>query len=130
MGEVIGMADAMLDARAVLIYATCPSLAEAERIGGRLVDAGLAACVNILPGMVSIYVWQGQRHRDSEVVLIVKTRATLGTQVVAAIRALHPCDTPAILELPVLSGNEDFLAWIEAQTVQTVQTVVTVVRSG
>ena len=116
MGEVIGMADAMLDARAVLIYATCPSLAEAERIGGRLVDAGLAACVNILPGMVSIYVWQGQRHRDGEVVLIAKTRGGLAKQAVSEIRSLHPYDNPAVVVLPVTGGAEAFLAWIEAQT--------------
>lgn len=111
-----GRCRARFGTQAVLVYATCPSAAEAERIGGALVDQGLAACINILGGMTSIYVWQGSRHTDSEAVMIVKTRGGLGPQVVAAIRALHPYDTPAILELPVTGGNEDFLAWIEAQT--------------
>ncbi len=102
--------------RALLIYATCPTAAEAERIGGALLDQGLAACINILPGMTSLYVWQGQRHRDSEAVMLVKTVPALGPRVVAAIRALHPYDTPAIPELQVAGGNDDFLAWIEAQT--------------
>ena len=61
----------------ILVYATFPSLDDAERIGGRLVDDGLAACVNILPGMVSIYVWQGQRQKDEECAMIIKSRAPL-----------------------------------------------------
>ena len=64
----------------VLIYATFPSVAEAERIGGALVDQGLAACVNILPGMTAIYVWEGKRQRDSEAAMIIKTRANLAEQ--------------------------------------------------
>ena len=114
------MADATLEPRAVLIYATCPSLAEAERIGGALVDRGLAACINILPGMISIYVWQGKRQRDSEVVMIAKSRGGLAQQVVSEIRALHPFENPAVVVLPVIGGSPDFLAWIEAQTTNAI----------
>ncbi len=74
----------------VLIYATFPSVAEAERIGGALVDQGLAACVNILPGMTAIYVWEGKRQRDSEAAMIIKTRTNLAERAIAEGRKLHP----------------------------------------
>ena len=66
----------------VMVYSTCPSVAVAEEIGGQLVEGGLSACVNILPGMIAIYSWQGERQRDEEVVMIVKTRAGLADRVV------------------------------------------------
>ena len=71
-----------------------PSPAEAERSGGLLVDRGLAACVNIFPGMTAIYVWEGMRQRESETAVIIKTRTALATQVVAEARKLHPYTKP------------------------------------
>lgn len=100
----------------VLIYSTFPSPAEAERIGGALVDRGLAACVNILPGMTAIYVWDGKRQRDTEAVMIIKTRASLADTVIAETRKLHPYTNPALVVLPVTSGSADFLRWIGEQT--------------
>lgn len=100
----------------VLVYSTFPSVAEAERIGGALVDRGLAACVNILPGMKSIYVWEGKRQDETEAVMIIKTRAELADRVVAEARKLHPYDNPALIVLPVLGGSADFLRWISDQT--------------
>jgi periplasmic divalent cation tolerance protein len=102
----------------VLIYATFPSAAEAERIGGALVDQGLAACVNIFPGMTAIYVWEGKRQRDTEAAAIIKTRAVLADRVVAEARKLHPYTNPALVVLPVAGGSEDFLRWISEQTKQ------------
>ncbi len=102
----------------VLIYATFPSAAEAERIGGALVDQGLAACVNIFPGMTAIYVWEGKRQRETEVGAIIKTRAQLAERAVAEARKLHPYTNPALVVLPVIGGSEDFLRWIGEQTVQ------------
>ena len=101
----------------VLVYATCPSAEEAERIGGALVEAGLAACVNIFSGMTSIYVWEGKRHRDDEAVMLIKTRHALAKQVIAEVRKRHSYNNPAVLVLPVTGGSAPFLAWIEAQTV-------------
>ena len=102
--------------KAVVIYSTFPDPASAEQVGGVLVDRGLAACVNIIPGMTSIYVWQGRRHRDSETVMFIKTRAALAGQVLAEAKALHPYDNPALLVLPVADGSADFLVWIASQT--------------
>ena len=105
-----------MSADAVLIYATCPSSAEAERIGGTLVERGLAACVNILPGMTAIYVWDGKLNRETEAVLIIKTVARLANRVIAEAKALHPYDNPALVVLPISGGSADFLAWIAGQT--------------
>ncbi len=102
--------------KANLIYATFPTLADAERVGMLLVDGGRVACVNIIPGMTSIYRWQGQRHRDTEVVMILKTRASLVSLVLAELKARHPYDNPALLAIPVVDGSADFLDWINAQT--------------
>lgn len=100
----------------ILIYATFPTPAEAERVGGELVDAGLAACVNIIPGMTAIYNWEGQRHRDSECVMIIKTRQQLAAEAVRKARALHSYTNPALLVIPVEGGSESFLSWIMEQT--------------
>ena len=101
---------------AVLIYATFPGIAFAERISGELVGARLAACVNIIPGMRSVYRWQGAIHRDEEVVAIVKTRACLAERVIGWVRAAHPYSNPALLVLPTAGGSADFLGWIASET--------------
>jgi periplasmic divalent cation tolerance protein len=100
----------------VLIYSTFPSAEEAERVGGALVDRGLAACVNIFPGMTAIYVWQGKRERGSEAAMLIKTRSALAGQVIAEAKKMHPYSNPALLVLPVDGGSEDFLRWIAEQT--------------
>jgi periplasmic divalent cation tolerance protein len=102
--------------RAVFVYTTFPSIVEAEKAGNALVGARLAACVNILPGMISVYRWQGSIERADEVVMIVKTRASLAEQVRASVKATHPYDTPAILVLPIESVDERYFAWILAET--------------
>jgi periplasmic divalent cation tolerance protein len=98
--------------RAVFVYTTFPSVVEAEKSGNALVDARLAACVNILPGMISVYRWQGAVERAEEAVMIVKTRASLAEAVRASVKATHPYDTPAIMVLPVESVDEHYFAWI------------------
>ena len=102
----------------VLIYSTYPSAVEAERIGATLVDRGLAACVNILPGMTAIYIWEGKRQRDTEAAMIVKTRASLADTAIAEARRLHPYTNPAFVVLPIDGGSADFLRWIAEQTAQ------------
>jgi periplasmic divalent cation tolerance protein len=102
--------------RAILVYVTCPSPAEAERIGGRLVEQHLAACVNILPEMTSIYRWDGKLQQEREAVMIVKTRAALADRVRRAVRETHPYTNPAILVIDVAGGSPEFLAWIMAET--------------
>jgi periplasmic divalent cation tolerance protein len=100
----------------ILVYATFPSRAEAERIGGQLVDDGLAACINILPGMVSIYIWDGKRQQDEECAMIIKSRTTLAAPIIRTVRSLHPYENPAIVVLDVAGGAPPFLEWILNQT--------------
>jgi periplasmic divalent cation tolerance protein len=102
--------------RAILIYTTYPSIVEAEKAGNALVGDRLAACVNIVPGMVSLYRWQGAIERAEEVVMIVKTRASLAEKVRSWVKATHPYDTPAILVLPIESLDQGYFGWILAGT--------------
>jgi periplasmic divalent cation tolerance protein len=102
--------------QAVLIYTTYPSLAEAERIGKAVLEKRLAACVNILPGMISHYWWQSAIERGEEVVMIIKTRASLTEAVRAEVKALHSYTTPAILVLPVQGGEPGYLNWLMEET--------------
>ena len=102
--------------RAVFVYTTYPSIVEAEGAGRSLVERRLCACVNILPGMVSVYWWQGAIERGDEVVMIIKTRATLAEAVRAAVRQMHSYSTPAILVIPIESVDPDYNAWLMAET--------------
>ena len=102
--------------RAVLVYTTWPSLVEAERAGRTVVERRLAACVNILPGMISHYWWQGAIERGEEVVMILKTRASLAEDVRAAVKELHSYTTPAILVLPIEGGDPAYLDWLMKET--------------
>lgn len=100
----------------VLIYSTFGSLADAERCGGALVEQRLAACVNILPTMVSIYEWEGKLDRDEEVVMVVKTRAQIVEKTRRALLEIHPYEVPAILTLPTQHVTEGYDSWLREQT--------------
>jgi periplasmic divalent cation tolerance protein len=101
--------------RAVFVYTTYPSVVEAEQAGRALVEQRLCACVNILPGMVSLYWWRGKIDRGEEVVMIIKTRASLAEPVRAAVKQMHSYSTPAILVLPVENVDPEYHAWIVAE---------------
>jgi periplasmic divalent cation tolerance protein len=102
--------------RPVLVYTTYPSLVEAEQAGRYLVAQGLAACVNILPGMRSIYRWQGRIENADEVVMIVKTRAARQEQVAAEVKRMHSYDIPAVLFLAAEGGDADYVNWIFSES--------------
>ena len=102
--------------RAVLVYTTYPSVVEAENAGRHIVAQRLAACVNILPGMVSHYWWQGAIERGEEVVMIIKTRASLAARGCAAVKEGHSYTTPAIMVLPVDEVDPAYLGWLMAET--------------
>jgi periplasmic divalent cation tolerance protein len=102
--------------RAVFVYTTWPTTVEAEAAGRVLVERRLAACVNILPGMISHYRWEGEVERAEETVMIVKTRASLSAAVSDAVKELHTYDTPAILVMPLESVEKSYLAWLVAAT--------------
>jgi periplasmic divalent cation tolerance protein len=102
--------------RAVFVYTTYPAIVEAERAGRALVERRLCACVNILPGMVSYCWWQGAIERGNEVVMIIKTRASLAEAVRTAVKEMHSYSTPAVLVIPIENVDPDYHAWIVAET--------------
>jgi periplasmic divalent cation tolerance protein len=110
-GESMANAD-----RVVLIYTTLPTLDDARRVGEALVAAKLAACVNMFPGMISIFEWKGVREEASEVAMIIKTRAALADDVLAEMKRLHPYELPALLVLPTEGGSAEYCGWIVSET--------------
>jgi len=99
-----------------LLYVTCASPEEAARIGRALVEERLAACANLIPGMRSIYWWQGKLAEESECVLILKTRAELVEAATARVTALHGYSAPCVLELPIARGHQPYIDWLLAET--------------
>jgi len=102
----------------VLIYSTFPSADAAEKTGAQLVDLRLAACVNIIPAMTSIYRWEGKRQRDCEAVMIIKTRKGCADEVMTHVKGGHAYSNPALLVIPVEGGTPDYLAWLTAETAE------------
>jgi len=102
--------------RFVFVYTTLPDEAAAQRIAAELVEARLAACVNIYPKMTSVYQWEGKLETAPEVGCFIKAREALVPEVMQALRKLHPYTVPAMLVLPIAGGNADYLEWAHAQT--------------
>lgn len=102
--------------RPLLVYTTFPDAASALDIGEALVRERLIACINVLPGMRSVYAWRGTVERADEVAAILKTRAGLADALSVALKARHPYDTPIILHLPVAGVDPDTAAWILSET--------------
>jgi periplasmic divalent cation tolerance protein len=101
----------------ILALITAPDPETARKIATELVGKKLAACVNILPAIRSIYTWQGVVQDEQEVLLLVKTRASLfDEQVVPAVQAIHPYEVPEIIGLPVVLGSQSYLDWWAAET--------------
>jgi periplasmic divalent cation tolerance protein len=100
----------------VVVLLTAPDPETAQRIAQALVEERLAACVNVLPGVRSIYRWQGAVEQASEVLLIAKTQADRSDALAARVRALHPYELPEVVVLPVSGGSEAYLGWVVAET--------------
>jgi periplasmic divalent cation tolerance protein len=100
-----------------VVLMTAPSADVAEHVVRTLVDERLAACGNIVPGMTSIYRWQGAVRTDAEVLVILKTTAERAAALLARASALHPYDVPELLVLPVAAGHEPYLAWVRSCSV-------------
>jgi periplasmic divalent cation tolerance protein len=97
-----------------IVLSTCADREQAERIAHRLVEQHLAACVNILPGVQSIYRWQGAVESAAEVLMLIKTKTDRSQEVQSAIASLHSYEVPEFLVLPVLGGSKAYLAWLGA----------------
>ena len=99
-----------------MVYITVKDRREARKIGKKLVKSRLAACVNIIEGMNSLYFWEGKLRDDEEVILIAKTRASLVSELIEEVRAMHSYRCPSIVSLPIEDGNDEFLDWIAEET--------------
>jgi periplasmic divalent cation tolerance protein len=98
--------------RCLVVLCNCPDGEPAARIARVLVEEGLAACVNRLPGLVSNYRWQGRIEEDTETLLLVKTTADRLAALTGRITALHPYELPEIIAVPVVGGLEQYLDWV------------------
>ena len=101
---------------ALVVLCTCPDTKVAEELAAGLVDAGFAACVNILPEIRSIYRWQDELQTDSEALMIVKTSQGRYMQLERWLLEHHPYDVPEVLALRVEAGASKYLAWIDQET--------------
>ncbi len=101
----------------LLVYITCPTMAEARNIADRLLDDRLIACANIFEGgPLSLYEWQGKREETKEVLLLAKTTEERFDALVRRVRTLHSYEVPCIVGIPVMHGDQAFLEWVERQT--------------
>ena len=98
----------------IVVLCTVGSSEEAQRIASAVVERRLVACVNVVPGVVSIYRWKGEIHRDGEWLLLMKTTAARFEALREALVELHPYEVPEIIELPIERGHAPYLDWIDA----------------
>jgi len=101
---------------ALVVLCTCPDEATATGIATALLAAELAACVNCVAGIRSMYRWEGQIRNDAEVLLVIKTSAARFGALETLVRERHPYELPEIIALPVTAGSRDYLQWIRQAT--------------
>lgn len=108
-----------MDKEYIIVLITTPSKEVGEKIANALLEKKLAACVNMMAPIFSLYTWEEEIHRDDEVLLIVKSRADLfESDLIPVVQAVHPYDVPEIIALPILMGSANYLAWIDDVTRQ------------
>ncbi|ATL97225.1 divalent-cation tolerance protein CutA [Aeromonas bestiarum] len=101
---------------AILVLCTCPDEASADLISEQLLNQRLAACINQVPGLTSVYRWQGKIERAREIQLIIKSRASLFELLRQCILSHHPYEVPEILALPTSQGHQPYLDWLTQET--------------
>src|SRR5258708_352825 len=99
------------------VYVTTADVNDARRLAHSIVERRLAACANILPGMESLYWWNGVLQTANECVVVFKTRRALTAALTDAVKADHTYDCPCVVVLPIIDGNPDYLRWIGDETV-------------
>lgn len=103
----------------IVVFITVPSPEEGEKIAKALVEKRLAACVNIIHGLRSIYRWEGKICDDKELLLIAKTTKGLFKELEHEVKSLHSYNIPEIIALPIVNGSRDYLDWIDENTVSS-----------
>ena len=105
-----------MDKDTLLVMTTCPDEAHAEALAVHLIESGLAGCVNRLPGISSVYRWEGELKTGTEVLLLIKTAASAWEALEAEIKSNHPYELPEIIAVPITTGHQPYLDWITAAT--------------
>ncbi len=103
----------------LLVLSTCPDQATAERIAQLLVEEKLAACVNVIPDITSLFQWQGKLDRENEILLLIKTTAASYSALETLVRQQHPYELPEIIAVPIVDGLNDYLDWVSSNTKST-----------
>ena len=99
----------------IIVLTTCENSQDAQTIAETLVEKRLAACVNILPGLKSVYRWQGKVENAAELLLVIKTRRGLFEQLSAELARIHPYEVPEVIALPLIDGAPAYLGWLEKE---------------
>ena len=100
-----------------VVLVTAPDEEVARTLARELLEGRLAACVNLVRGVQSIYRWEGELQEDAEVLMVIKTSRERQTAVTAMVRALHPYDVPEVLVLPAVGGSDDYLRWVRTESI-------------
>lgn len=103
----------------IIVFNTCDSAKIANLIAEKLVSNKLAACVNIIKGIESVYQWQGKIEHENEILLIIKTRQSLFSRIEQTIQELHNYELPEIIAVPIEAGESNYLDWIQSATLAT-----------
>ena len=103
---------ATVDSNHVVVLVTAPHMDEAEAIASRLLEAKLVACANLVPGVMSLFWWEGKIDRAEEVLMVMKTTRERLDAVIAAVEEAHSYDVCEVVALPVIGGSAPYLAWV------------------
>ncbi len=102
-----------MDTQKLVVLCTCPDTGTARRIAGELVEAKLAACANIMPQLTSVFWWEGEVQTEPEALLVIKTHDAAYPRLEEAIRRSHPYELPEVIAVPINSGLQGYLDWID-----------------
>ena len=103
------------DAKHIVIFITAGSEDEARRISELLLKQKKAACVNIVSGIDSKFLWKGKIDSSQEILLIIKTRASMLPQIIELVKTVHSYEVPEIIAIPIIGGNDDYLKWMDIE---------------
>jgi periplasmic divalent cation tolerance protein len=98
-----------------IVYITTSGVIESKKIARNLLEEKLAACINIVPTIESIYLWKGEIEEDSESIMVVKTKSELVEELIKRVEELHSYEIPCILEITVNKGSKNYLKWMESE---------------
>jgi periplasmic divalent cation tolerance protein len=101
----------------VAVYVTVKEVEEARKIAKSLVKRRLAACVNILPEVESYFWWKDKLKAEKEIIIIIKTKATLLPELIKSVKRLHSYSIPEIIALPITGGSRDYLEWMDSEVI-------------